>query len=70
MFFRASGLRINMHKSKLIGIAIDDSKVDLVAQNVGCLTLKPPFTYLGIKVGSLMTRIKSWEDIINKLRLA
>ncbi|GKB29619.1 RNA-directed DNA polymerase, eukaryota, reverse transcriptase zinc-binding domain protein [Tanacetum coccineum] len=26
-----------------------------------------PFTYLGIKVGDLMTRIKSYEEIINKL---
>ncbi|GJX94112.1 RNA-directed DNA polymerase, eukaryota, reverse transcriptase zinc-binding domain protein [Tanacetum coccineum] len=66
-FFRASGLRINMHKRKLMGIAVDDSKVDIAAQNVGCMSLKLPFTYLGIKVGDLMTHIKSWEEIINKL---
>nr|GEX41401.1 RNA-directed DNA polymerase, eukaryota [Tanacetum cinerariifolium] len=61
------GLRINMQKRILMGIAVDDSKVDIAAQNVGCMTLKLPFTYLGIKVGYLMTHIKSWEEINNKL---
>ncbi|GJV49737.1 RNA-directed DNA polymerase, eukaryota [Tanacetum coccineum] len=45
--FYASGMRINRSKSKLIGIAVEDDKVELAASKIGCLTLKPLFSYLG-----------------------
>ncbi|GKD95090.1 hypothetical protein Tco_1374927, partial [Tanacetum coccineum] len=45
-FFHASGLRINMHKSKLMGNAVDDVKVKQVAHSLGCLQLEPPFSNL------------------------
>ncbi|GJW57675.1 RNA-directed DNA polymerase, eukaryota, reverse transcriptase zinc-binding domain protein [Tanacetum coccineum] len=66
-FFHASGLHINMHKSKLMGTVVDDDRVNHAARSIGCLTLKSPFSYLGIKVGGLMSRIKSWDEIVNKL---
>ncbi|GJY15802.1 RNA-directed DNA polymerase, eukaryota, reverse transcriptase zinc-binding domain protein [Tanacetum coccineum] len=66
-FFRASSLRINIHKSKLMDVVVKKSKVDLAAHNIGCMTLKIPFTYLGVKVGCLMTHINSWDKIIKKL---
>nr|GEX66846.1 hypothetical protein [Tanacetum cinerariifolium] len=65
-FFYASGLRINMHKSKLMGIDVDDDTMIQAARSIGCLQLKPPFSYLGTKIGSLMSRINSWDEI-NKL---
>nr|GEU89302.1 RNA-directed DNA polymerase, eukaryota [Tanacetum cinerariifolium] len=34
-FYLASGLRINMHKSKLMGIAVDDDKVYQAASRIG-----------------------------------
>nr|GEY90244.1 RNA-directed DNA polymerase, eukaryota [Tanacetum cinerariifolium] len=46
-FFCASDLSINMHKSKLMGIAVDDDIVNQAAHSIGCLQLKPPFSYLG-----------------------
>ncbi|GJY41655.1 RNA-directed DNA polymerase, eukaryota, reverse transcriptase zinc-binding domain protein, partial [Tanacetum coccineum] len=55
-FHRASGLRINMSKSKLMGISEDADKVDQAAMKIGFVTLKTPFTYLGLKVGGLMSR--------------
>ncbi|GJY85073.1 RNA-directed DNA polymerase, eukaryota [Tanacetum coccineum] len=66
-FFRASGLRINMHKSKIMGVVVENSKVTLAAANIGCMILKAPFNYLGVKIGGRMTRINSWDEIINKL---
>ncbi|GJW26689.1 RNA-directed DNA polymerase, eukaryota, reverse transcriptase zinc-binding domain protein [Tanacetum coccineum] len=66
-FFCAFGLRINMHKSKLMGIAVDDDIVNQAARSIGCLQLKPPFSYLGLKISSLMSRINSLDDIVNKL---
>nr|GEV07609.1 hypothetical protein [Tanacetum cinerariifolium] len=50
-FERASGLRMNMSKSKIIGIAVNGDKVDQVAHRIGCGILEVPFTYLGSKVG-------------------
>ncbi|GKD15206.1 RNA-directed DNA polymerase, eukaryota, reverse transcriptase zinc-binding domain protein [Tanacetum coccineum] len=48
-FYRASGLRINMSKSKIIGIAVDEHKVEQAAEKIRCSILKAPFFYLGSK---------------------
>ncbi|GKC94321.1 RNA-directed DNA polymerase, eukaryota [Tanacetum coccineum] len=66
-FHKASGLRMNLHKSKLMGIAVEDEKVSRAAMKMGCCTLKTPFSYLGIKVGGTMSRIKSWDEIVANL---
>ncbi|GJY59947.1 RNA-directed DNA polymerase, eukaryota, reverse transcriptase zinc-binding domain protein [Tanacetum coccineum] len=46
-FYRASGLRINMSKSKLVGISVDEDRVEQAALKIGCAILKAPFSYLG-----------------------
>ncbi|GJW02192.1 RNA-directed DNA polymerase, eukaryota [Tanacetum coccineum] len=45
-FFRASGLRINMSKSKIMGVNVGDDKIKVAASKLGCLILNTPFTYL------------------------
>ncbi|GJU95392.1 RNA-directed DNA polymerase, eukaryota [Tanacetum coccineum] len=65
-FYQASGLRINMNKSKLMGLSVDNDKVVQAAAKIGCASLKTPFWYLGTKVGGLMSRIKSWDEIVSK----
>ncbi|GKA91191.1 RNA-directed DNA polymerase, eukaryota [Tanacetum coccineum] len=66
-FFLASGLKINLHKSKLTGIRVSKDQVDLAASLVGCSTFYPPFHYLGVKVAASMSRLNSWKDVISKL---
>jgi hypothetical protein len=66
-FYRASGLRINMSKSKIMGIFVAENKVKSAATKLGCLTLNTPFTYLGTKVGGSMARSYAWEEVINKV---
>nr|GEV17155.1 hypothetical protein [Tanacetum cinerariifolium] len=56
-----------MHKSKLFEIAVDHEKVYRAANKIRRLTFKTPFSYLGIKIGGLMSRINSWDEIVNKL---
>nr|GEV25731.1 RNA-directed DNA polymerase, eukaryota, reverse transcriptase zinc-binding domain protein [Tanacetum cinerariifolium] len=56
-FYRASGLRINMNKSKIMGVLVDSDKVKCVASKLGCLILKTLFSYLGSKVGGSMSRV-------------
>ena len=56
-FQRASGLSINLSKSKLMGIAVSVEKVEEVTKNIGCGVLKTPFTFLGSKVGGVCIRL-------------
>ncbi|GJT63328.1 RNA-directed DNA polymerase, eukaryota, reverse transcriptase zinc-binding domain protein [Tanacetum coccineum] len=66
-FHRVSGMRINMNKSKLIGISVEEDKVAIAASKFGCLILKTPFSYLGSKVGGLMSRIQSWNEVVDRV---
>ncbi|GJV38278.1 RNA-directed DNA polymerase, eukaryota, partial [Tanacetum coccineum] len=63
-FFRASGLRINMCKSKIMGVNVEDGMVKNAASKLGCLVLKTPFTYLGTKVGGNMSRKQAWKEVV------
>ncbi|GKA44709.1 RNA-directed DNA polymerase, eukaryota [Tanacetum coccineum] len=66
-FFMASGLKINLHKSKLSGIGVSKAKTDLTASIVGCSTLSLPFHYLGVKIGASMSRIISRKEVTDKI---
>ncbi|GKA36360.1 hypothetical protein Tco_0722851 [Tanacetum coccineum] len=50
-----------------MGIGVRTEEVDLAAKIVGCSTFSSPFTHLGVLVGSVMSRIKTWDDIISKI---
>nr|GEX06309.1 RNA-directed DNA polymerase, eukaryota [Tanacetum cinerariifolium] len=60
-------LKINIHKSKLMRIGVSLSVVAATASLIGCSILTAPFNYLGVKVGSNMSRITSWDDVISKV---
>ncbi|GJU30905.1 RNA-directed DNA polymerase, eukaryota [Tanacetum coccineum] len=66
-FYLASGLKINFHKSKLMGVGVNSDVVNRAASMVGCSMFTSPLKYLGVKVGANMSRISSWEDVVNKV---
>ncbi|GJX93140.1 RNA-directed DNA polymerase, eukaryota, reverse transcriptase zinc-binding domain protein, partial [Tanacetum coccineum] len=66
-FYLALGLKINLHKSKLMGVGVNLVEVKRAASLVGCSTFCTPFKYLGVKVGGNMSRINSWEEVITKV---
>ncbi|GJV89392.1 RNA-directed DNA polymerase, eukaryota, reverse transcriptase zinc-binding domain protein [Tanacetum coccineum] len=66
-FYRASGIRINVHKSKLVGIGVLSNQVEQAASHIRCLTFTPSFSYLGVKVGGMMSRISTWNEVIQRL---
>ncbi|GJU06268.1 RNA-directed DNA polymerase, eukaryota, reverse transcriptase zinc-binding domain protein [Tanacetum coccineum] len=66
-FYMASGLKINLLKSKLTRIGVSKEDIDSAASTVGCSTFSSPFHYLGVKVGTSMSRLKSWKDITAKV---
>nr|GEU95822.1 RNA-directed DNA polymerase, eukaryota [Tanacetum cinerariifolium] len=59
--------KINVHKSKLMGICVSSNVAATAAFLIGCSILTAPFNYLGVKVGSNMSRITSWDDVISKV---
>ncbi|GJY80362.1 RNA-directed DNA polymerase, eukaryota, reverse transcriptase zinc-binding domain protein [Tanacetum coccineum] len=39
----------------------------VAAVDIGCMILKAPFSYFGVKIGDRMSRVKAWDEVINKL---
>lgn len=60
-FHLASGLKINLHKSRSLGIGINFMAVERIV--IRCVTLKLPFMYLSLLVGSSMAIIDAWEEV-------
>ncbi|GJS21637.1 hypothetical protein Tco_0450269 [Tanacetum coccineum] len=58
---------INLSKSKLLGVAVSEDRVVQAANRIGCGVLKVPFAYLDSKVGGNMSRIKYWDEIVDKM---
>ncbi|GJZ90395.1 RNA-directed DNA polymerase, eukaryota, partial [Tanacetum coccineum] len=67
-FYRVSGLRINLCKSKIMGIHVDADRIKSAASKLGCLVLNTPFLYLGTKVGENMSRVHAWKEVIVKIK--
>nr|GEW29535.1 RNA-directed DNA polymerase, eukaryota [Tanacetum cinerariifolium] len=65
-FFQSLGLRINMCKSKIMGVNVGDEKVKFAASKLGCLILNTTFSYLGTKVGGNMSRVQAWTEVVDK----
>nr|GEU73526.1 RNA-directed DNA polymerase, eukaryota, reverse transcriptase zinc-binding domain protein [Tanacetum cinerariifolium] len=67
-FNLVSGLRINMRKSKIMGMHVNSDKVNMVAKQLRCLVLKAPFIYLGSTVGGTMSNANAWSDVVDRVR--
>ena len=50
-----------------MGIGIPQVVVDSMARSIGCSILHMPFNYLGVKVGGIMSKVCSWDDVVAKL---
>ncbi|GJX96249.1 RNA-directed DNA polymerase, eukaryota, partial [Tanacetum coccineum] len=66
-FHCALGLKINLSKSKLMGVGIPHDVVASTTRSIGCSILHLPFNYLGVKFGGIMLRLNSWDDVVAKL---
>ncbi|GJY79976.1 RNA-directed DNA polymerase, eukaryota, reverse transcriptase zinc-binding domain protein [Tanacetum coccineum] len=68
VFYLASGLKINIHKSNIYGIGVNEDEVYNMASNAGCIAGNIPFNYLGLPIGSNMKSISSWKILIDRFR--
>jgi len=62
-----SGLKVNFHKSKLVGIRVDSFALNIYAKTLNCHTLRLPFQYLGVEVGGNPRKKQFWESVVTKL---
>ncbi|GKA64594.1 RNA-directed DNA polymerase, eukaryota, reverse transcriptase zinc-binding domain protein [Tanacetum coccineum] len=65
-FHKVSGLKINYHKSKLFGVGVSPNEISALAATTGCSPLASSFNYLGLPVDCNMSRVKSWDPIVEK----
>nr|GEW45419.1 RNA-directed DNA polymerase, eukaryota [Tanacetum cinerariifolium] len=67
-FFLASGLKINIQKSQVLGVGISRSIVMQAASSIGCGVMHNKFSYLGVMVGECISRHQAWDDTVLKLK--
>ncbi|GJQ94656.1 RNA-directed DNA polymerase, eukaryota [Tanacetum coccineum] len=67
-FYLASGLQINIHKSQLLGVGVSRLDIETETTSIGCSIMDNQFCYLGVMVGSNMSRHKAWVNVVLKLR--
>ncbi|GJV42590.1 putative RNA-directed DNA polymerase, eukaryota, reverse transcriptase zinc-binding domain protein [Tanacetum coccineum] len=72
IFYIASRLKINIHKSNVYGVGVSSNEVEFMASYTGWETGFFPFTYLGLPIGSNMNRTANWQPLIDcfKARLS
>ncbi|KAJ0522647.1 putative RNA-directed DNA polymerase [Helianthus annuus] len=63
-FFLTSGLKVNLKKSSLYGVGVEDTHVQLMSNMMGCTKGALPFKYLGLQVGANMNLIKNWDPVL------
>lgn len=47
-FAESTGLKVNFHKSMMVPINVNETKLDILARTLGCSKGSLPFTYLGL----------------------
>ncbi|GKA14772.1 hypothetical protein Tco_0694418 [Tanacetum coccineum] len=50
-----------------MGIGVRKEDVLSAVSVIGCSTFSSPFNYLGVKVGAVMSRLNSWNEVIDKI---
>ncbi|KAL4318837.1 hypothetical protein GQ457_18G015900 [Hibiscus cannabinus] len=67
-FELVSGLQINLRKSKLLGINVEESLVDSWASIFHCKSEKLPCIYLGLPLGQPKNSKQLWSPIVEKFK--
>ncbi|XP_023757451.1 uncharacterized protein LOC111905950 [Lactuca sativa] len=62
------GLKVNLNKSKVFGIGVQEMEVSRLANILCCEASKFPFTYLGLPIGANMKLAKHWRPIVDKFK--
>lgn len=63
-----SGLKVNFHKSCLIGVNVDPVFMEMACTFLNCQQGSLPFMYLGLPVGANPRKKEMWEPMVEQLR--
>ncbi|XP_039048924.1 uncharacterized protein LOC120189810 [Hibiscus syriacus] len=66
IFELAAGLKLNMSKSKIFGINVDDSRISYWANSINCGWDSLPTTYLGLPLGHKKNLKSLWQPVLDK----
>ena len=64
LFEAMSGLKINFHKSMLVGVNVSDTCLNEAASVLSCKVGKAPFVYLGLPIGGDPRRLVFWQPVL------
>jgi hypothetical protein len=68
LFELISGLKVNFHKSLLIGVNILETWLVDAAYALNCKIGRVPFMYLGLPIGGNPRRLEFWSPLIDRIR--
>lgn len=68
LFAAMSGLKVNFHKSLLVGINIADSWLNEAASILHCKVGKVPFLYLGLSIGGDPRKLAFWDLVLHTIK--
>ncbi|MCI57215.1 putative RNA-directed DNA polymerase, partial [Trifolium medium] len=63
-----SDLKVNFHKSMLVGVNIPDSWLGEAASALCCKVGNVPFLYLGLPIGGDSRRLVFWDPVLARLK--
>lgn len=67
-FYASSGLKFNLHNSKVFGIRASLQETTRWVHILGCEPYSIPFNYLCVPVGANMNLKKIWKPIIERIQ--
>lgn len=67
LFQLTSGLKINFHKSEILGINVEDEKLQDMARVLCCKVGKFPLSYLGLPIGGSSSRVARWDPLLDRM---
>jgi hypothetical protein len=62
------GLKVNLNKSKLVGINVESSWLEDAEDALNCNLGGLPFRYLGLPIGADPKKLKTWDPVNNFVR--
>jgi len=68
LFEATSDLKVNFHKSMLVGVNIHDSWLAEAASVLNCKLGKDPFHYLGLPICGDPRKLKFWQPLIDRIK--
>jgi hypothetical protein len=68
LFEAMSGLKVNFHKSILVGVSVNDSWLNEATSMLNCKIGKIHFVYLGLSIGGNPRRLSFWKSVLYRIQ--